>query len=196
MIADKKTRDILLNIKKDRGVYLEGNLLKLIKAEANDEEFEEYLQECIDRDKAVRVKRLDITKQVQKQNSTLIKNQEEITRINEELKTSLKLTEKAKCEAETAKETALNDLDLLQKKTQTELIGTIVKVALIVIVSVGVVSTGMYGLAIWKSKDTQIIGSAWSNMLSILLTNAFSIIGTIMGVKYATPDKTKNRRSR
>jgi hypothetical protein len=34
--------------------------------------------------------------------------------------------------------------------------------------------------------DTQIIGSTWSNMFGILLTNAFSIVGTIMGVKYAT----------
>lgn len=38
------------------------------------------------------------------------------------------------------------------------------------------------------NKDTQIIGSTWSNMFSVLLTNAFSIVGTIMGIKYATQD--------
>ena len=44
----------------------------------------------------------------------------------------------------------------------------------------------MYGWAIFSGVDTQIIGSTWSNMFGILLTNAFSIVGTIMGVKYAT----------
>ena len=40
-----------------------------------------------------------------------------------------------------------------------------------------------------KEIETQVIGSAWSNMFGILLTNAFSIIGTIMGVKYANGKK-------
>jgi len=75
---------------------------------------------------------------------------------------------------------------LMQKRTQFELIGTIVKVALWVIIGVGVLTTLMYGWAITSGTDTQIIGSTWSNMFGILLTNAFSIVGTIMGVKYAT----------
>ncbi len=57
--------------------------------------------------------------------------------------------------------------------------------------------------AIWKQdnyicqltgKDTQIIGSTWSNMFSVLLTNAFSIVGTIMGIKYATQDGSKQQQ--
>jgi len=47
----------------------------------------------------------------------------------------------------------------------------------------------MYGIAMATGKDTQIIGSTWSNMFGILLTNAFSIVGTIMGVKYASENK-------
>jgi hypothetical protein len=47
----------------------------------------------------------------------------------------------------------------------------------------------MYGIAMMTGKDTQIIGSTWSNMFGILLTNAFSIVGTIMGVKYASESK-------
>ena len=74
----------------------------------------------------------------------------------------------------------------MQKKTQFELISTIVKVALYVIIGVGILTTVMYGLALFSGADTQIIGSTWSNMFGILLTNAFSIVGTIMGVKYAT----------
>ena len=80
-------------------------------------------------------------------------------------------------------------IDLLQKKSQTELIGTIVKVALGVIITVGVITTVMYMISLFMNKDTQIIGSTWSNMFGILLTNAFSIIGTIMGVKYASKEK-------
>jgi hypothetical protein len=56
---------------------------------------------------------------------------------------------------------------------------------------VGIITTFMYGLAIYTSTDTQIIGSTWSNMFGILLTNAFSIVGTIMGVKYATEKDDK-----
>jgi len=110
-------------------------------------------------------------------------------RLTEELKVEMVKSEQARLEAEQAKTTALNDLDLLQKKTQTELIGTIVKVALLVILSVGLITTGLYVTAMFTGKDTQIIGSTWSNMFGILLTNAFSIIGTIMGVKYASEKK-------
>ena len=42
-------------------------------------------------------------------------------------------------------------------------------------------------------KYVEKIGSTWSNMLSILLTNAFSIVGTLMGVKYASENKKDNR---
>ena len=40
-----------------------------------------------------------------------------------------------------------------------------------------------------KGAYTQLIASTWSNIIGILLTNAFSIIGTIMGVKYASEMK-------
>jgi hypothetical protein len=69
------------------------------------------------------------------------------------------------------------------------LIGTIVKVALYVIVGVGIITSIMYAFAMVINKDTQIIGSTWSNMFGILLTNAFSIVGTLMGVKYASEGK-------
>ncbi len=97
--------------------------------------------------------------------------------------------EKARVDAEAAKQNAENDLDLLQKKTQNELISTIVKVALWVIMGVGFVTTGVYVLTLFIGKDTQVISAAWSNIFGILLTNAFSIVGTIMGIKYATENK-------
>jgi hypothetical protein len=123
------------------------------------------------------------------QNRELNEWKQDNLRLTEELKNEMVKSERARIEAEKSKEVALNDLDLLQKKTQTELIGTIVRVALIVILSVGVITTGLYITAMFTGKDTQIIGSTWSNMFGILLTNAFSIIGTIMGVKYASEKK-------
>ena len=92
--------------------------------------------------------------------------------------------------AENAKNEAENNLDLIQKKTQFELINNIVKVALYVIIGVGGITTGIYVYSMSIGMDTDIIGSTWSNMFGILLTNSFSIVGTILGVKYGTsPNK-------
>lgn len=110
-------------------------------------------------------------------------------RLTEELKNEMVKSEQARIEAERAKETALNDLDIIQKKNQTELISTIVRVALWVIIGVGFVTTGVYLFTLSIGKDTQVISVAWSNIFGILLTNAFSIVGTIMGIKYATENK-------
>lgn len=128
-------------------------------------------------------------KQIEFQNAELLSWKEENERIQLELQEEMKRTESAREEAEHAKSNALSDLDLLQKKTQTELMGNIVKVALGVIMFVAVITTAMYVFSIVMGKEVNTIGPAWSNMFGILLTNAFSIVGTIMGVKYATKDK-------
>ena len=96
-----------------------------------------------------------------------------------------KESEKAREEAENAKKVAETDLEIIQKKSQFELIGTIVKVALYIILGVGLVTTALYLVVLFNGMDSTIIGSTWTNIISILLTNSFSIIGTIMGVKYA-----------
>lgn len=171
------TKQDLIKIYDEKGVGLEGNILKLLDC-SDDEEFKKYIDECKTKDSEIRKKRLEITKQIQSKNSELEKLNEENKNIMEQLQISLK-------EVEEAKDKAMNDLDVLQKRKQTELIGSVVKIALGVIMSVGIVTTLMYILALTIDKDTQIIGSTWSNMLGILLTNAFSIIGTIMGVKYS-----------
>ena len=114
-----------------------------------------------------------------------------INELSKTLQTELDNTNKLKLAIEIEKDAALNDLDATIKKSQNELIKTIVKSALFVIMSVGFITTIMYSFAILSNKDTQIIGSTWSNMFSVLLTNAFSIVGTIMGIKYATQDDKK-----
>ena len=109
--------------------------------------------------------------------------------LTEKLQTEMVKSEQARIRAEEAKHNAENDLDALQKKTQNELISTIVRVALWVIMGVGIITTGVYVLTLFVGKDTQVISAAWSNIFGILLTNAFSIVGTIMGIKYATENK-------
>ena len=187
------TRNVLLEVAKTKKIYVEGNFLKLLKAPKGDKEFEEYLNLCKEKDKTTRRKRLEVTKQVQSQNKELVAKQEETDTLMIELQEALESAknaeweaEKLRDEAEKGKEKALEDLDLMQKRSQFELIGTIVRVALVIIIGVGIVTTIMYGLAMLSGQDTQIIGSTWSNMFGILLTNAFSIVGTIMGVKYAS----------
>lgn len=210
MKVDKNTRDLLLQIQKDKRLTLEGNILKVLESEEGDVEFATYLYEALDKDKLARRKRLEVTKQVQQQNTELLNWKKENEDLTDTLKTALNTAEISKEEAlvakeeadeariladdlrlesEKAKDAALTDLDVIQKRSQTELISTIVKVALIVIVSVGIITTIMYSIAMFTGKDTQIIGSTWSNMFGILLTNAFSIVGTIMGVKYASEKK-------
>lgn len=210
MKVDKNTRDLLLQIQKDKRLTLEGNILKVLESEEGDVEFATYLYEALDKDKLARKKRLEVTKQVQQQNTELLNWKKENEDLTATLKTALNAAEISKEEAlaakeeadeariladdlrlesEKAKDAALTDLDVIQKRSQTELISTIVKVALIVIVSVGIITTIMYSIAMFTGRDTQIIGSTWSNMFGILLTNAFSIVGTIMGVKYASEKK-------
>lgn len=223
---NKNTVSQLLKVYETNGIFLEGNILKLIDSK-NDEELDNYVKLCIEKDKENRKKRLDITKQIQTQNKELLTLNQENTRILEELKITLyemesskikiekqneelidwkndnerisielgeaiQKSEQARVEAEIAKETAVNDLDLIQKKLQTELMGKIVQVALFIIIGIGITTTLMYSLSLILGSDTEMIGSTWSNMFGILLTNSFSIIGTIMGVKYATEKKEKS----
>jgi Fe2+ transport system protein B len=210
---DKKTKEQLIELQQTKRISLEGNILKVIDVDG-DVEFQNYVNESIEKDNATRKKRLEITKQIQKQNKELTDWKTENERIHGELLETLELNrvaiveaenakeeaelskdkaEKsmieamtARAEAENAKNNAENDLELIQKKSQFELIGTIVKVALWVIMGVGVTTTVMFLIALFAGVDTSVIGSTWSNIIGILLTNAFSIVGTIMGVKYAS----------
>jgi methyl-accepting chemotaxis protein len=117
-----------------------------------------------------------------------VNDKKKIDELTKNLTVELENSQKLKNAIELEKDAALNDLDVVLKKSQNELIKIIVKCALAVIVGVGLVTTGLYWIAIITNQDTQIIGSTWSNMFSVLLTNAFSIVGTIMGIKYATQD--------
>jgi len=126
--------------------------------------------------------------------SETIVSKNKIDELSKTLQAELNNSNKLREAIEIEKNIAVNDLDATIKKSQNELIKTIVKSALFVIMSVGFITTIMYSFAILSNKDTQIIGSTWSNMFSVLLTNAFSIVGTIMGIKYATSDEKKDKK--
>jgi hypothetical protein len=180
---DKKSREQILNVRDENKIFLEGNILRLIDF-SDDPEFEEYIRQAVENDKENRRKRLEVTKKIQSQNKELVEQRDQNEKLMVELTEALK-------KAEDAKKTVEEDLDILQKKIQTELIGTIVKVALWIIIGVGITTSILFSFAFFLGKDTTLLGNVWSSMFGILLTNAFSIIGTIMGVKYASENHTK-----
>ena len=169
---------------KTKGICLEGNILKVLDT-SDDPEWEQYVKTAIENDSVIRRKRLDMTKEVQAKNLELVKWKNENEKINVELKQALESAEKSK-------ESISNDLDILQKKTQYHLIETIVKVSLWIVCLVGIVTTLMFSITLMMGIENKIVESMWSNMFGILLTNSFSIIGTIMGVKYASESNNKN----
>lgn len=175
MIVNNETQKQLMELADSDNVYLEGNILKII--ETTDGEFGSYINTAKSKDAESRKKRLDVTKQIQLKNKEL----EFAKSVNDNLMLDLK---EALKKSEIAQKLAEDDLTIIQKKKQTELIGLIVKMALFIIVFVGVVSTILYVVAIEKGVDTVTLGNTWSNTFSILITNSFSILGTIMGVKY------------
>lgn len=222
----KETKKDLLDLAREKDIYLEGNILKVIDLDNEDVEFIDYVKEATSRDKSVRKKRLEITKhiqiqyneltkvnseneklmsdlkislketesdkkQIEEKNKELTDWKEENERISIELKNALDDAENAKKEAIKAKDVAENDLDILQKKTQFELTNRIVKVALSVIIGVGIMVTAVLIFSMFNPNpqfQTNLIASTWTNLVSILVTNCFSIVGTILGVKYAKND--------
>lgn len=166
-----ETRAGLIALARDRGIRLEGSILKVLDAEA-DADFKKYLEESLEKDQTARRKRLEITKQVQVQNRDLQAAQEA-------LQAALKA-------AHGAKDAAEQDLSILQKRTQFRLMHRIVNVALGIVVSVGAVATLVYVISLFTNREMERIGTVWASLIGILLTNSFSILGTIMGVKYAT----------
>ena len=175
---DKDSRRKRLEITKK--IQLQNNELSDLNEQ--NQKMMEDLQSTLKETEEQRVK-------IEVQNEELIAWREENEKIQQELQKEMINAERARIDAETAKTNALNDLDILQKRNQTELISTIVRVALYIIVGVGIITTGVYVFTLVMGKDTQVISAAWSNIFGILLTNAFSIVGTIMGIKYATENK-------
>jgi len=124
----------------------------------------------------------------------VVNSKTKIDELSKNLQIELNNSKLLKDSIEIEKNAALSDLDFMIKKSQSELIKVIVKCALAVIMGVGVITTALYWAAMMTGKDTQVIGSTWSNTFSVLLTNAFSIVGTIMGIKYATQDNENQKK--
>jgi len=197
----------LIATAKSRKVMLSGNILKIIDDEGRDS-YKAYLAAATEKDAARRRQRLDVNIKTQSIMAELKAANEENEQLMSEVREALATAETARSKAEEsrkeacrlreeaedarkraemAKETAEMELDTVQKRKQFQLVGNIVQVALIVICGVGLITTALYGTAIvYGSDEAQLLGNTWSNMFGILLTNSFSIIGTVMGVKYAS----------
>jgi len=178
----------------NHNIRIEGNFLKVIDTSDNPD-LEKYVKESIEKDIETRKKRLEITRQVQTQNKELVEWKEKNEQAQIDLKKALEESNKAKAIAEKAKLNAEEDLDFIVKKNQNELVNKIVSTSLVVILGVGFITSILYFYTIVTGNENQIIESSWANMFSILLTNSFSIIGTIMGVKHmqSTNDAKKKR---
>ena len=175
-MTPSETKNWLLKVAQKKKVYLEGNILKLIKLEDESPEFISYVNECIDRDKAARKRRLDVTKEVQKQNKELQAEKEVNDRLMEELGEAVRVADTAKATAVKAKDKALEDLDLVQKKTQFELMNKIVRVALFVIVSVGFLSTMLFMVVLFTDAESAVVESTWANLLRYLYLLMHSLL--------------------
>ena len=180
LVLDKEKRKKRLEITKQ----IQIKNTELIKKDEENGKLMQELQEAFESSK-------ESKEEIENQNKELISWREEHERLSKDVQDALASAEKSKSEAIRSKENAENDLDILQKRTQFELIGTIVKVSLGVILGIGIITSIMYIISLYLNRETQTIGSAWSNLFGILLTNAFSIIGTIMGIKYASKDDHK-----
>ena len=188
VILEKPVVEQLRQAAQEYDLYLEGGILKVISV-GDDVEDVDYLNRAKMRDKDRRRERLDFTKDVQRQNKELLASKKQKAVLMEQLK-------EEKERAEHALETAKKDLDYAQRKNQFELVGNIVTAALRVIMGVGIITTVMYAIALFVTEDpaaVTLLGSTWSNLLGILLTNSFSIVGTIMGVKYASDQQGGGR---
>lgn len=184
VVLGKPVVEQLRQVAQEHDLYLEGSILKIISV-GDDAEDVDYLNRAKLRDRERRRERLDFTRDVQRQNKELLESKEQNTVLMEQLK-------EEKARTEDALETAKKDLDYAQRKNQFELVGNIVTAALRVIIGVGVITTLMYAIALFITKDpaaVTLLGNTWSNLFGILLTNSFSIVGTIMGVKYATDQR-------
>ncbi len=195
----------------EQGLHLSGNILRFLDV-GDDSARTAYIAEATEKDDARRKTRLRVNKEGQanlvklenagKENDLLMaqlqdalcdaqgsaKDASDAQRQAEKLREE---AEQARSRAELAKETAEQNLDIFQKKTQSALMKSIVTVALAVVVGVGAITTMLYVVALTHdTADSQVtlLGNTWSNMFGILLTNSFSIIGTVMGVKYATSE--------
>ena len=191
VVLGKPVVEQLRQVAQEHDLYLEGSILKIISV-GDDAEDVDYLNRAKQRDRERRRERLDFTRDVQRQNKELLESKERNAVLMEQLKEEKARTEDALEAAEHALETAKQDLDYAQRKNQFELVGNIVTAALRVIIGVGVITTLMYAIALFITKDpaaVTLLGNTWSNLFGILLTNSFSIVGTIMGVKYATDQR-------
>lgn len=177
---------VLIDLANEKGLYIEGAVLKLIKADTP--EMKDYLSKAI-----------ELYKGKIRDNNKFQDVAAKLERLNDELNESLKAEKEAKriaeierVKAETAKDEALNDLEIVKARTQQELMisstnknyyligGVFVSFVLIYIV-----------LIVSHHADSAVFANNLGNLGSILFSSAFALISYSLGQKQAQENSKK-----
>ena len=169
--------EILLEIS-DKGVYLEGALLKVISKSntLRDEDWLEYLELAHDRDDIKSKERVELTQEALNQKTELEKAHKKIKQQYELLK-----KEKAKVEDDVC--TLEKNLKVLREKNQLKIMNNVVNICLRIIIGIGVSCSLILVFMLFFGKQSDLVESTWSQSILLMLSNSFSIIATIQGVK-------------
>lgn len=169
--------DILLKISKD-GIYLEGALLKVLTKEnkLSDDDWIEYLKIANDRDENKSKERVELTHEALNQKT-------ELERAHKKIKQQYKLLKEEKEKVEDNVCTLENDLKILREKNQLRILNHVVNICLRIIIGIGFSCSIILVVMLLFGKQSDLIESTWSQSILLMLSNAFSIIATIQGVK-------------
>ena len=172
---------ILKDVLENNNVIIAGRVLNFI--DTSDPEVAKYIALCKEEDKDRVGRRVKISEELQYERKKALKALEELKISNEQIQTYAKKLEEAKNKAEHGEGEALKNLEILSKKQQLETFDKVVRFMIYSIVGGMVLINILFVIALFKEVDNQILMTTWASTMTMVFTNAFSIIATIMGVK-------------
>lgn len=162
-------------------VYLEGQLLKFIDTSTLKGEELVYI------DTASKLYKEKLLKIGNFQNAAAQqeKTNEQLALLNKELASSKIELELALKESQEAKHTAENELDILQKKTETQSRSFVIKFSLVLIGSILTASSILYIIVVLvgNHQEASILGNLVATLFVAGLSSAFGQIAVILGLK-------------
>jgi hypothetical protein len=169
--------DILLEIS-EKGIYLEGALLKVVIRgnTLDDSDWIEYLKVASSRDEIKSSERVELTQEALNQKS-------ELERAHKKIKQQYELLKKEKAKVEDDVCTLEKNLKVLREKNQLKLMNNVVNICLRIIIGIGLSCSIILVVMILFGKQSDLVESTWSQSILLMLSNSFSIIATIQGVK-------------
>lgn len=169
--------EMLLEIS-EKGIYLEGALLKVISKSntLRDEDWIGYLKLASERDEIKSRERVELTQEALNQKSELERAHKKIKQQYELLKTEKAKVEDDVCNLE-------KNLKVLREKNQLKIMNNVVNICLRIIIGIGVSCSLILIIMLICGNQSDLVESTWSQSILLMLSNSFSIIATIQGVK-------------